>query len=142
MSFLGVIWIISGFDAPFHLTEECSNANVAAPWAIIMTSSLGGVLGWFVILVIAYTVKNIDEVIESNLGQPMGSYLLQVLGQKVALGIFSLIIVGSFLSGQGCMIVSSRLVYAFSRDGALPGSQIWSKVNPWTRTPVYAGIFQ
>jgi amino acid transporter len=139
MSFLGVIWIISGFDAPFHLTEECSNANVAAPWAIFMTSSIGGVLGWFVFLVIAYTVKDIDAVMGSNLGQPMASYLLQVLDSSVALGIFSLIIAGSYLSGLGCMIVSSRLVYAYARDGAIPGSQIWSMVNPRTRTPVYAG---
>ena len=142
MSFLGVIWIISGFDAPFHLTEECSNANVAAPWAIFMTSSIGGVLGWFVFLVIAYTVRDVAAVTGSNIGQPMGSYLLQVLHPSVALGIFSLIIVGSYLSGLGCMIVSSRLVYAYSRDGAIPGSQIWSTVNPWTRTPVYAGILR
>ena len=142
MSFLGVIWIISGFDAPFHLTEECSNANVAAPWAILMTASIGGLLGWFVFLVIAYTVKDIAEVIGSDLGQPMGSYLQQMLDPGLALGIFSLIIMGSYLSGLGCMIVSSRLVYAYSRDGAIPGSAIWSIVNPWTRTPVYAGILQ
>jgi len=142
MSFLGVIWIISGFDAPFHLTEECANANVAAPRAIFMTSSIGGLLGWFVFLVIAYTIKDIAGVMGSNVGQPMGSYLLQVLEPGVALGIFSLIIVGSYLSGLGCMIVSSRLVYAYSRDGALPGSEIWSTVNPWTRTPVYAGTLE
>ena len=139
MSFLGFIWIISGFDAPFHLTEECSNANVAAPWAIVMTSFMGGLLGWFVMLVIGYTVQNVTEVMESSLGQPMGSYLLQVLEINAALGVFSLIIIGSYLSGLGCMIVSSRLVYAFSRDGAIPASRIWSTVNTKTKTPVYAG---
>jgi len=30
---------------------------------------------------------------------------------------------------------NSRMTYAFSRDGALPGSQLWSKVNPRTGTP-------
>lgn len=141
MSFLGFIWIIAGFDAPFHLTEECSNANVAAPWAIVMTSSMGGLLGWFAMLVIAYTVQNVTEVMGSSLGQPMGSYLLQVLEPSAALGVFSIIIIGSYLSGLGCMVVSSRLVYAFSRDGAIPGSQIWSMVNSRTRTPVYAGNY-
>jgi len=130
---------MSGYDAPFHLSEECSNANIASPRAIIMTSSLGGILGWFIMLVIGYTVQDSTAVLGSELGQPMGSFLLQVLGQKGGLGIFSLVIVSCFFMGQGCMVASSRVIYAYSRDGALPGSRIWASVNPWTRTPVYAG---
>jgi len=30
---------------------------------------------------------------------------------------------------------NSRMSYAFSRDGALPGSRIWKQVNPRTGTP-------
>ena len=43
----------SGYDAPFHLSEECSNANIASPRAIVMTAQLGLYLGWVCILVIA-----------------------------------------------------------------------------------------
>lgn len=140
MSFLAVIWTMNGYDAPFHLSEECSNANIASPRAIIMTTSLGGILGSLVILVVGYTVVDVASVFGSDMGQPMGSYLLQVLGQKGGLGVFSLIIVSCFFMGQGAMISSSRVIYAYSRDGALPGSRIWAKVHPWTKTPVYAGI--
>lgn len=139
MSFLGVVWTMSGYDAPFHLSEECSNANVAAPRAIMLTSGLGALLGWFVMLIIAYTVKDVGAVIRSDLGQPMASYLVQALGQNAGLSLLSLVIVCSYFSGQGCMIVSSRVIYALSRDNAFPGSKIWSKVHPWTKTPVYAG---
>ena len=140
MSFLGVIWTMSGYDAPFHVSEECSNANTAAPTAIVMTSGLGGILGWFLVLVIAYTITDVYSVLNSAVDQPMGSFLLQVLGKKTGLGIFSLVILCCIFEGQGCMIVSSRVIYAYSRDGVLPGSRIWSKIHPWTRTPVYAGI--
>ena len=140
LSFLGVVWTMSGYDAPFHLSEECSNANVAAPRAIMLTSCLGGLLGLFLMLIIGYTVKDVAAIIRSDLGQPMASYLLQVVGPKSGLFLLSLVIVCSYFSGQGCMIVSSRVIYALSRDGAFPGSKIWSKVHPWTRTPVYAGI--
>ena len=141
MSFLGVIWTMSGYDAPFHVSEECSNANIAAPTAIVMTSGLGGLLGWFLVLVIAYTITDITAVLNSDIGQPMGSFLLQVLGQKTGLAIFSLIILSCIFEGQGCMVVSSRVIYAYSRDGVLPGSRTWSKIHPWTKTPVYAGPF-
>ena len=139
MSFLGVIWTMSGYDAPFHLSEECSNANIASPRAIVMTSTLGGILGWFIVLVIAYTTTDAGAVLNSSVGQPMGTYLLQVLGQKGGLGIFSLVIISCYFMGQGCMVASSRVIYAYSRDGALPGSKLWAKVHPWTRTPVNAG---
>lgn len=140
MSFLGVIWTMSGYDAPFHVSEECSNANIAAPRAIVLASGLGCILGWFLVLVIGYTVKDVAAVIGSNLGQPMGTFLLQTLGQKTGLGLFCLIILCCIFEGLSCMVISSRVIYAYSRDGVLPGSKIWSKVHPWTRTPVYAGI--
>jgi amino acid transporter len=53
MGFLSVIWTLSGYDAPFHLSEECSNANIASPRAIVMTAQLGLYLGFAIILVIA-----------------------------------------------------------------------------------------
>jgi len=38
-------------------------------------------------------------------------------------------------------VTSSRVVYAYSRDGALPGSRWWKKVNRYTKTPVNAVWF-
>ena len=94
----------SGYDAPFHLSEECSNANIAAPRAIVLTSGVGGIMGWFLQLVVAYTVVDIDSVISSDLGQPWASYLLQVLPQKTALAALALTIIAAFSMGQGCMV--------------------------------------
>lgn len=94
----------SGYDAPFHLSEECSNANIAAPRAIVLTSGVGGITGWFLQLVVAYTVVDIDSVISSDLGQPWASYLLQVLPQKTALAALALTIIAAFSMGQGCMV--------------------------------------
>jgi amino acid transporter len=77
MSFIGVIWTMSGYDSPFHLAEECSNANLASPRAIVLTSATGGIFGWFLQLVVAYTVVDIGEVLDSDLGQPFAAYLMQ-----------------------------------------------------------------
>ncbi|KAK4896022.1 hypothetical protein LTR27_005878 [Elasticomyces elasticus] len=138
MGFLSVIWTMSGYDAPFHLSEECSNANIAAPRAIVMTAQLGFYLGFPVILVIAYTVVNIEEVVASDLGQPMGALCLQVLGPRAGLAMFCINIVAQYAVELGCIIAGSRVIYAYSRDGALPGSKWWKQVNPYTKTPVNA----
>ncbi|KAJ5634987.1 amino-acid permease [Penicillium longicatenatum] len=140
MTFVGVIWTMSGYDSPFHLSEECSNANIASPRAIVMTSGVGGVMGWFLQLVVAYTVTDIDAVIGSELGQPWASYLLQVLPQQAALGILGLTIVCGFSMGQGCMVAASRVTYAYARDDCFPFSKYWKKVNKTTQTPVNAVV--
>lgn len=138
MSFVGVIWTMSGYDSPFHLAEECSNANIAAPRAIVLTSATGGLFGWFLQIVVAYTVVNIDEVLESDLGQPFAAYLMQCMPQKLTLAILALTIIAGFSMGQGCMIAASRVTFAYARDDCFPFSRYWKQVNPITRTPVNA----
>ena len=138
MGFLTTIWTMSGYDAPFHLSEECSNANIASPRAIVMTAQSGLYLGFAVILVIVYTVQDITDVVAGQYGQPFGSLCLQVLGKKAGLAMFSLNIIAQFFVGQGCTITATRVVFAFARDGALPGSKWWSHVDRRTKTPVFA----
>lgn len=141
MSFISVIWTMSGYDAPFHLAEECSNANIASPRAIVLTSGVGGIAGWFLNLVAAYVVVDIEEVLTSDLGQPWAALLLQCLGQKAALACISLTIIAAFCMGQGCMVAASRVTFAYARDGCFPLSRFWSRVNQTTKTPVNAVWF-
>lgn len=96
--------MVSGYDAPFHLSEECSNANIASPRAIVLTSGVGGLFGWFLQLVVAYTLVDIDAILDSEVGSPYAAYLLQILPQKVALTILALTIMCAFSMGQGCMV--------------------------------------
>ena len=46
-----------------------------------------------------------------------------------------IVCVAQFFCGMASVTANSRMSYAFSRDNALPGSRIWSKVNPRTGTP-------
>lgn len=141
MSFIAIIWTMSGYDAPFHLSEECSNAAVASPRAIVMTAGVGGLAGWALQLVVAYTVIDIPSIIGSDLGQPWASYLIQVMPQKIALAILALTIICAYSMGQGCMVAASRVTFAYARDGCFPASFWIKRVNKHTRTPVNAVWF-
>ena len=46
-----------------------------------------------------------------------------------------IVCVAQYFCGMASVTANSRMSYAFSRDNALPGSRIWSKVNPRTGTP-------
>ena len=43
--------------------------------------------------------------------------------------ILIIAVIGQLFCGMSCMTSASRMMYAFSRDGAVPGWRIWSKVN-------------
>jgi len=54
------------------------------------------------------------------------------------LAIWSFIIVVQFVTGAAQGVDASRVVFAFARDNALPGSRYWKKINHQTQTPVNA----
>lgn len=139
-SFLGVIWAMSGYDSPFHLSEECSNASVAAPKAICLTATAGGTIGFFFVLAIAYTTVSLDDIAADplELGQPFVTYLTQIMKPNFVTACTALTIISSWFMGCSCMLAASRVTFSYSRDGLFPLSNIWCQVNPVTKTPIYA----
>lgn len=49
-----------------------------------------------------------------------------------------MVIGAQLFCGMASVTANSRMIYAFSRDGALPFSRVWHTVSPRTRTPVAA----
>lgn len=138
LSFMAVIWTMSGFDSPFHLAEECSNAQIATPRAIVLTATVGGLLGFVFQLAMAYTIIDVNEAVNADLGQPYISYLIQILDRKSALCLSSFAIILAFSMTFSCMIAASRVLFSYSRDNCFPLSKYWSQVNKTTLTPVNA----
>src|SRR2546430_734169 len=66
----------------------------------------------------------------------MASLFVQVLRERSGLIMFGINNVAQFFVGQGCTIGASRVVFAYSRDGVIPGSRWWGKINSKTKTPV------
>ena len=57
------------------------------------------------------------------------------MGESLGIWLLFICVVAQFFCGMASVTANSRMAYAFSRDGALPGSQIWRKVNATTGTP-------
>ena len=93
-------------------------------------------MGWALQLVVAYTVIDIKKVLDSPLGQPWASYLVQVMPQNAALAVLSITIMCGFFMGQGCMIAASRVTFAYARDDCFPCSWWMKRINKYTSTPV------
>ena len=146
-------YTITGFDASAHVSEETVGARTEAPKAIVRSIYISAIaaLVMNVAMIAALPKKGDDSYGALIFGDANDPFLVnaapRVISAAVGTGAAKLIIfiaiVGQFFCGLASVTANSRMIYAFSRDGALPGSKIWHKINPKTRTPtnsVWLGV--
>jgi len=137
-------YTITGFDASAHVSEETKGANVSAPKAIVRSIYISAIAAWLLNIAIlqampkdAYKDGLAGILANGLIPAPLEIFQQSVAGNLSKLMIF-IAIVGQFFCGMCGVTANSRMVYAFSRDGALPGSRLWHRINPRTRTPTNA----
>ncbi|MHB1234895.1 MAG: amino acid permease, partial [Microbacteriaceae bacterium] len=75
-------------------------------------------------------------LLASSTGLPPAQIFLDALNDPVMAKFLLFIVCGAqFFCGMASVTANSRMSFAFSRDGALPGSRLWAKVNPRTGSP-------
>lgn len=137
LSWLAPVWTISSYDSSVHISEEASNAAVAVPWAIVGAIGISGILGTAMNIAIAFCMgRDIDAIMNSDIGQPLATIFFNSFGQKATLGIWSVVVITQWGMGSSIVLSTSRQVFAFSRDGAMPFSNVMYRMNSYTGTPV------
>jgi amino acid transporter len=122
----------TGYDASAHMTEETIGAETRAPWGVVMSVVVSAVAGYAVLMGLVAAVPSLADsynfinpvlyILESRLGFVLGT-------------LFFLVAVGAqFFCGMSSITTNSRMIYAFSRDGAVPGSKLWHSLDSG-RTP-------
>jgi len=132
------MWTLTGYDSAAHVSEEVAGAARTAPIAIMVGVGATQFLGWLIYIAASFATTSVPDLLTSTLPLPMGQLFLNVLGKKGALAIWSCIIVVQFVTGAAQGVDASRVVFAFARDNALPGSRWWKQVHHTTQTPVNA----
>jgi len=120
-------YTITGYDASAHLSEETKSAAGAAAkgiWRSIFYSAIGG---WILLLAFLFAVQDSDAVSKG------GGGVVVIFAQAMSsswVGIVLLIsTAGQFFCAVACMTSSSRMLFAFSRDRAVPGWKLWSALS-------------
>ncbi|KAH7928394.1 amino acid transporter [Leucogyrophana mollusca] len=141
LAFTSPMWSLTGYDSAAHIAEETAGAARAAPIAIMAGVIGTEVLGLIYYIAASFATASVPDIIQTKLALPMGQVFLNVLGKKGALALWWSIGFLQFLCGCSQVVDASRVVFAFSRDNALPGSRWWKQINRRTRTPVNAVWF-
>jgi amino acid transporter len=129
--FLLTQYTITGFDACAHLSEETSSASTAAAkgiWRSIFYSALGG---YILLLAVVFAVPD-KEGVADNAGVGGGGVafiFVESLGTNWATFVLFISASAQFYCATSCLTSASRMAFAFSRDGAVPGSRLWSSLS-------------
>lgn len=127
LGFLLTQYTITGFDASAHVAEETQGAADGAAkgiWKSIFYSAIGG---WILLLSFLFAVQDADAVTAGGGG--VAVIFAQALPANVAGLVLLIAASGQFFCSMACMTSTSRMLYAFSRDGAVPGAKHWAKLN-------------
>ncbi len=141
--FLLTQYTITGFDACAHLSEETEAASTAAArgiWQSIFYSVLGG---YILLLAVVFAVPNDASGNPDNAGVGGGgvAYIfVESLGVNWAGFVLFISASAQVFCATSCMTSASRMTYAFSRDGAIPGSRRFVALTA-KRVPANAVMF-
>ena len=130
-------YTITGYDASAHLSEETKQAaNGAAKgmWRSIFYSAIGG---WILLLAFLFAVQDQGKVTSGGGGVAL--IFSQALTSKWGGTVLLISTAGQFFCTMACMTSTTRMLFAFSRDGAVPGHKYWSHLTA-KAVPLYGVI--
>ena len=153
-------YTFTGYDASAHMTEETIGAATRAPWGVVMSVVVSAVAGYILLMGLliamptllphaataACTGAGIHGTADcaayttavTNGGNPVGYILNTALGTRIGTALLTVAVVAQFFCGMSSITANSRMIYAFSRDGAVPFSGVWHRLHQRYRTPANA----
>jgi amino acid transporter len=129
-------YTITGFDASAHLAEETHTASRMAAVGMYMSVVVSVVFGWVLLLAVTFAVPSTQFALE-NVGTIVPSIWSQSMSQNWAEVLLFICCVAQFFCLTASVTSASRMMFAFSRDGAVPGHQLWRRVAR-NRVPRYS----
>ena len=140
--FVGLLqaaYVLTGYGMVASMCEEVSNPEREVPKAIVLSVAAAAVTGLVYLIPILFVLPDVQLLLEVANGQPIGLLFKTVTGSAGGgFGLLFLILGILFFAGTGALTAASRCTYAFARDGAIPGSRLWMKVDKRFDIPLMA----
>jgi amino acid permease (GABA permease) len=128
-------YTLTGYDASAHMTEETKNAATAGPRGIVNSILVSLVAGWILLIGLTFAIQDYDGAVNSTTGVPPAQIFIDAAGATTGKFLLLIAIGAQLFCGMASVTANSRMIYAFARDGAIPGSRLWHRINKRTRTP-------
>ena len=137
VSLLFPLFTITGYDAAAHTAEETQDAARTVPRSIVSSVFWASLVGWLMLIAFVLCLPSVPDAAAQG-----WNVFFWTLQQRVPAGLrfalYACIFLAQALCGLATVTSASRMLFAFARDGGMPGSAWVRKVHPAHKTPVAA----
>src|SRR5256714_8161424 len=129
-------YTITGYDASAHMSEETRQASRGAAWGIVMSVVVSVIFGFLLLVAVTFAVP--DDKGASGAGLYIVQYIWQTsMGRKWAEFLLFIAALAQIFCTIASVTSASRMMFAFSRDRAVPGHRFWLRVSKADRVPIF-----
>lgn len=122
------------------MVEEIPAPRRNAPRAIWLSIVIGAVSGFLFMVVCLFCIQDLDTVINADL--PFMQLVQDAIGTQGGAALLALFIFNGLGQGISIFTTGSRLTWGFARDGGIPFSEYFTKVDPTWNVPARAMVLQ
>ncbi|KAK1811771.1 hypothetical protein LTR12_013868 [Friedmanniomyces endolithicus] len=118
---LGPIITLIGADSTSHLAEETRNARKIVPQAMLLSVAIGYTCGFIMTVIIMVVSTGYDEDLAAQVDNAGIAIIYNATQSLVATKVMTIVLLFLLFWGLTNQITAtSRLIWAFARDGGLP----------------------
>jgi amino acid transporter len=138
LALLQGVYTITGFDASGHTSEETRSAATEVPKGMIHSVFWSGVFGYVMVCAFVLVLPSVDEGASKGWGS--FSFVIDQIHPTFLKDLLIVtIVVSNFLCALAGLTSTSRMLFAFSRDGGIPWfSKSLRQVSKTHRVPAHA----
>ena len=129
-------YTITCFDASAHLSEETRNASRSAAIGMVMSVVVSVIFGFILLVAVTFAIPGNVENTALQYTFAVQYIWQNAMSTKWAEFLLLIACVAQFFCGLASVTSASRMMFAFSRDRAIPGHQLWRQVSKRERVPV------
>ena len=130
------MWTFTGYDASAHVSEETHDPARRAPWGIVSSVAVSAIAGYALVSALTLAIDDLPATAADK--EPALHVLRHAFGESAGNMTMGLAIVAMWFCGLSSVTSASRMLFAFSRDGGLPGAALLRRVSPSHQTPLFA----
>jgi amino acid transporter len=129
-------YTLTGYDASAHTAEETHKASRSSAVGMVWSVVVSVIAGFVLLTAITFAIPDQKAV------QGEFTYITTYIWQNSmsthwAEVLLFIVVLAQFYCLTACVTSGSRMLFAFSRDRAVPGHQLWRKVSRH-RVPVWS----
>lgn len=132
--------LLVGYECGAQIVEGTKNAAVTAPRGIIICILSAILQGFMLILSTLFSIQDIDELVASDM--PVALFFLRATNKSLTALFLVILLVAQIASLCNSMLAASNLAWALARDGCLPFSKYFYKLQGKERIPARCMLVQ